>query len=93
MSCKKPEGIENRKAYIVRGMIEGLVSAVFLIDDAQMPGERELEPTMECLWYLCSKIPSHDDPRRTILDESYDSNLESTIHSECRLLLNITIRF
>ncbi len=52
------------------------------------PGERELEPTMECFWYLCSKIPSLDNPTRTILDESYDANLDTPIHSECRVLLN-----
>ena len=115
--AKKPEGIENKKAYIISGGIAGLASAVFLIDDAHMPGknitiiekrkylggccdayenergyvcpgERELEPTMECFWYLCSKIPSLDDPTRTILDESYDANLDTPIHSECRLLLN-----
>ena len=35
----KPEGIERRKAYIVGGGIAGLAAAVFLVDDAQMPGE------------------------------------------------------
>lgn len=109
------KNIKNRKAYIVSGGIAGLSAAVFLIDDAGMPGknitilekrkflggccdaytnekgyvcpgERELEPTMECLWYLCSKIPSLDDPTRTILDETYESNLENPIHSECRLI-------
>lgn len=83
----KPQRIEQRKAHIVGGGIAGLAAAVFLIDDAGMPGknitiyekrrdmggccgvigtegayicpgERELEPYMECLWYLCSKIPS-----------------------------------
>lgn len=115
--AKPPKGIENRKAYIISGGIAGLSAAVFLIDDAGMPGknitilekrkslggccdaytnekgyvcpgERELEPTMECLWYLCSKIPSLEDPTRTILDETYDSNYENPIHSECRLLMN-----
>lgn len=80
-----PEGIEERNAHIIGGGIAGLAAAVFLIDDAGMPGknitlyekrnslggccdaysgeagyicpgERELEPFMECLWYLCSKI-------------------------------------
>ena len=115
--AKKPEGIENKKAYIISGGIAGLASAVFLIDGTHMPGEnitiiekrkylggccdayenergyvcpgeRELEPTMECFWYLCSKIPSLEDPTRTILDESYDANLDTPIHSECRVLLN-----
>lgn len=35
----KPEGIENRRAYIVDGGIAGLATAAFLVDDAQMPGK------------------------------------------------------
>ena len=50
------------------------------------PGERELEPYMECLWYLCSKIPSLDSPGRTVLDETVDVNRELPIHSECRAI-------
>lgn len=112
----KPQGIEERKAHIVGGGIAGLAAAVFLIDDAGMPGknitiyekrrdmggccgivgtegayicpgERELEPYMECLWYLCSKIPSLDTPGRSVLDETVDANRESAIHSECRCLV------
>lgn len=49
-------------------------------------GERELEPYMECLWYLCSKIPSLDTPGRTVLDETVDVNKDHPIHSECRIL-------
>lgn len=36
---RKPEGIENRKAYIVGGGIAGLAAAAFLLDDAGMPGK------------------------------------------------------
>lgn len=35
----KPEGIENRKAYIVGGGVAGLATTVFLIDDCYVPGE------------------------------------------------------
>ena len=112
-----PKGIENRKAHIIGGGIAGLDAAVFLIDDASMPGgnitiyekrksvggccdafenamgfvcpgERELEPFMECLWYLCSKIPSLDDPSVSVLDESVRANKDTPIHSECRILRN-----
>jgi myosin-crossreactive antigen len=34
-----PEGIERKRAHIVGGGIAGLASAVFLVDDAHMPGE------------------------------------------------------
>jgi oleate hydratase len=113
----KPEGIGQKKAFIVGGGIAGLATAAFLVDDAQMPGEnitifeksnivggsmdgtagkngylsrgeRELEPYMECLWYLCSKIPSLDTPGRTVLDETVDVNKDHPIHSESRVLQN-----
>lgn len=112
----KPEGIEKRKAYIGGGGIAGLAAAVFLADDARMPGrnitileklpifggcmdgiktpkgyqnrgERELEPYMECLWYLCSKIPSPERPGHTMLDDVVDFNKDEPIHSECRALV------
>ena len=37
--ARKPEGVENRRAYIVGGGLAGLSAAVFLIRDGQMPGE------------------------------------------------------
>ena len=52
------------------------------------PGERELEPYMECLWYLCSKIPSLEEPGRSVLDETVESNRCLPIHSECRCIQN-----
>ena len=51
-------------------------------------GERELESYMECLWYLCSKIPSLEEPGRTVLDETVDVNKDLPIHSESRMLQN-----
>ena len=36
---KKPEGIENSKAYVVGGGLAGLAAAAFLVDDAGMPGK------------------------------------------------------
>lgn len=49
-------------------------------------GERELEAWMECLWYLCSKIPSIQTPGRTILDETHEANRREPIYSHCRLI-------
>lgn len=51
-------------------------------------GERELEPYMECLWYLCNKIPSIDTPGRTIMEEAVDANKEHKIVSNARVLYN-----
>jgi oleate hydratase len=49
-------------------------------------GERELEPFMECLWYLCSKAPSLRNKGRTVLDDVVDFNKDEPIHSEFRLI-------
>lgn len=51
-------------------------------------GERELEPNMECLWYLCSKIPSLTDPGRTVLEETVETNREYKIYANRRVLHN-----
>lgn len=49
-------------------------------------GERELEPFMECLWYLCSKAPSLRNKGRTVLDDVVDFNKDEPIHSEYRII-------
>lgn len=49
-------------------------------------GERELEPNMECLWNLCSKIPSLRHEGRTVLDDVWDYNYAHPLHSEVRLI-------
>ena len=36
---RKPEGIDDRKAFIVGGGIAGLSAAAFLIEDGHMPGK------------------------------------------------------
>jgi oleate hydratase len=47
-------------------------------------GERELEPRMECLWYLCSQVPSLENPGRTVLDDVVLFNKDEPQHSEAR---------
>lgn len=116
--ANKPEGIEDRKAYIVCGGVAGLATAVFLIDDCYVPGtnvtiydqlpvmggsmdgakigngqytcrgERELEPYMECFWYLGNKIPSLYTPGRTITEETVDVNKADRIYAHARILHN-----
>lgn len=49
-------------------------------------GERELEPNMECLWNICSKVPSERNPGRTILDDVWDFNYEHPLHTDYRLV-------
>jgi oleate hydratase len=49
-------------------------------------GERELEARMECLWYICSKVPSLKTPGMTVLDETYYANVRERIHSKYRLM-------
>ncbi|MGO8946915.1 MAG: oleate hydratase [Ktedonobacterales bacterium] len=49
-------------------------------------GHRELHASHECLWYLCSKAPSIQNPGLTILDETYEANVREPIHSNFRLM-------
>ncbi|CEG55726.1 oleate hydratase [Legionella fallonii] len=49
-------------------------------------GERELEARMECLWYICSKVPSIQTPGMTVLDETHYANLREPIYSKFRLM-------
>lgn len=56
------------------------------VDGYTSRGERELEARMECLWYLCSKVPSLRTPGLTILDETHAANLREPIHSNYRLM-------
>lgn len=55
--------------------------------------ERELEPYMECLWYLCSKVPSLENPGRTVLDDIVDFNKDEPIHSEARVMVKFTVMY
>ncbi|MGN0261515.1 MAG: oleate hydratase [Eggerthellaceae bacterium] len=116
-NAKAPEGIEERRAYIIGSGMAGLSAAAYLVDDIHMPGEnvhvleasediggsmdgtgtysdgylcrgeRELEPNMECLWDLCSRIPSLRNPGRTVLDEVWEFNYKYPLHNEYRLVV------
>lgn len=77
---------ENITIYEKRGDVGGCCGVSETARGYICPGERELEANMECLWYLCSKIPSLETPGRTVLDESADANKDHPIHSECRIL-------
>jgi oleate hydratase len=115
INTRKPEGIEQRHAFIVGGGIAGLSAAAFLATDGHMPGEnitvydqlkvvggsmdgsgnaidgyvsrgeRELEPYMECLWYLFAMVPSLEEEGRTVLDETRECNKKLPIHANRRL--------
>lgn len=77
---------ENITIYEKRHDVGGCCGVIGAEGAYICPGEREMESYMECLWYLCSKIPSLDTPGRTVLDETVDVNRELPIHSECRAL-------
>ncbi|MEY8351960.1 oleate hydratase [Lachnospiraceae bacterium 54-53] len=49
-------------------------------------GGREIEEHFECFMELFSFIPSLNDPRRSVLDEFRELNLEEPIESHCRLV-------
>lgn len=50
-------------------------------------GERELETKMECLWDICSKVPSLRNPGNTVLDDVWQFNYEHPIHNNYRLVV------
>jgi Myosin-crossreactive antigen len=66
----------------VGGSMDGSGNAV---DGYLSRGERELEPYMECLWYLCGLVPSLKDPTRTVLDETREDNKNLPIDAKRRL--------
>lgn len=114
----KPEGIENKKAYLIGGGIASLAAAAYLIRDGHMDGKnitileesnilggamdgtgnakdgyiarggREMEEHYECVWDLFGKVPSLEDPERTVLDEFRELNIEDPNSSNCRVIAN-----
>lgn len=114
----KPEGIDNKKAYLIGGGIGSLSAAAYLILDGHMDGKnitileennilggamdgygnakdgyiirggREMESHYECCWDLYSKIPSLNDPNRSVLDEFRELNLKDPNEATCRVLYN-----
>lgn len=66
----------------VGGSMDGSGNAV---DGYVSRGERELEPYMECLWYLFESVPSLEEEGRTVLDETRECNKNLEIHARRRL--------
>jgi oleate hydratase len=50
------------------------------------PGSRMFERRYECLSYLMEKIPSIQTPGRTLLDETYQANVDNPTRSGLRLM-------
>ncbi len=49
-------------------------------------GGREMEEHYECTWDLYGKIPSIEEPNRTVLEEFRELNMKDPNESNCRLL-------
>ena len=114
----RPEGIENKKAYLIGGGIASLAAAEYLICDGHMDGKnitileqrdifggsmdgsgnakdgyvalggREMEEHYECMWDLFGKVPSLEEPARTVLDEFRELNNADPNFSNCRAIAN-----
>ncbi len=50
------------------------------------PGAREPEPYFQCMWDLCRRIPSLEEPERTVLDETVEFNRQYPIFCNVRFL-------
>ncbi len=70
---------------VVGGSMDGSGNAV---DGYVSRGERELEPYMECLWYLFAMVPSLEEEGRTVLDETRENNKNLQIYAKRRLFQN-----
>lgn len=51
-------------------------------------GGREMEEHYECMWDLYGKVPSIEEPDRTVLDEFKELNDADPNFSNCRLIAN-----
>jgi oleate hydratase len=49
-------------------------------------GSRMWERRYECLYYLMAKIPSIQTPGRTVLDETFQANVDNPFHARLRLM-------
>ena len=49
-------------------------------------GSRMLERRYECMFYLLGKIPSIETPGRTVLDETFQANVDNPFHSRIHLM-------
>lgn len=67
---------------VVGGSMDGSGNAA---DGYISRGERELEPYMECLWYLFAMVPSLEEEGRTVLDETRENNKNLQIYANRRL--------
>jgi oleate hydratase len=70
---------------VVGGSMDGSGNTV---DGYVSRGERELEPYMECLWYLFAMVPSLEEEGRTVLDETRECNKNLPIRANRRLFQN-----
>lgn len=70
---------------ILGGSLDGCGNAK---DGYSIRGGREMEEHFECVWDLFSKIPSLNNPERTVLDEFRQLNIFDPNESACRVLQN-----
>lgn len=51
-------------------------------------GGREMEEHYECMWDLFEKVPSLEEPTRSVLDEFRELNIADPNFSNCRIIAN-----
>ena len=78
---------ENITILEILSVAGGALDGIRTKNGYQCRAEHEFEAYMECLWYLCSKVPSFENPGRTVLDDVVDFNKDEPIRSECRALV------
>lgn len=66
---------KNITIYESRPNLGGALEALGNAEDGYLStGARETEPYFQCIWELCSRIPSLEYPGKTVLDETVEFN-------------------
>ncbi|MBS4539420.1 oleate hydratase [Clostridium sp. D2Q-11] len=66
---------------IIGGALDGSGNAE---DGYVARGGREMEEHYECMWDLFGEVPSLENPKRTVLDEFRELNIDDPNYSNCR---------
>ena len=78
---------KNITIYESRPNLGGCLEAFGNAEEGYLSTEaREPEPYFQCMWELCSRIPSLEEPGKTILDETVEFNKKYPIYCNTRFL-------
>ena len=77
---------ENITIYEAEKVHGGCLDAARFEKGYKNRGSRMWERRYECTYFLLGKIPSIDTPGRTLLDETYQANVDHPFHARTHLM-------